>query len=221
MTTYLCLDLDGTLTDPRLGMTRCLRHALERLDRPVPPEAELERFIGPPLRETFRTLLESTDPDLVEQGVRAYRERYATVGLYENRVYETIQETLATLQGRSIALFVVTSKPHVYAERILDHFDLLKAFRAVYGPELDGRYDDKRELLARVLSERRLDPRAGWMVGDRDIDVLAASACGVPSAGVLWGFGADGELRRAGAHRLLRRPSELLELVQAPESAEN
>jgi phosphoglycolate phosphatase len=203
----LLFDLDGTLTDPRVGIIGSIRHALDRLGRPCPPNDVLASFIGPPLRGTFAALLETSDRELIERAMGLYRERFAHLGLFENEVYAGIPELLVDLAGyRS---FVATSKPTVYARRILEHFRLAEHFVGVYGSELGGRFDDKAELLAHLLATERLAPESAVMIGDRAVDVIAAKANGIRSIGVSWGYGSERELVGAGAHPVCTTPSEL------------
>ena len=209
------LDLDGTLTDPRAGIVRCLRHALERLERPCPDEAVLASYIGPPLRGTFQTLLATSDRTLIERAMELYRERFAEVGLYENEVYEDIPAALAALGRAGHRLLVATSKPAVFAERIVGHFALDHHFAGVYGPTLDGRFDDKAELLAHLLATERLAAGDVVMVGDRGADVAAARTNGVRSIGVLWGYGLREELLEAGADVICSAPRDLPAAIAA------
>ncbi len=203
------LDLDGTLTDPRAGIVRSIRHALDRLARPCPPDDALAARIGPPLRETFATLLATEDSALIEDAMRLYRERFAAVGLFENEVYEGVPAMLDGLRRDGGRLFVATAKPAVFAERIVRHFALDHHFAGVYGPDLDGRLDDKAELLAHLLATERLDPTRAIMVGDRAGDVAAARKNDLRSIGVLWGYGSRDELLRAGADALCASPTSL------------
>jgi phosphoglycolate phosphatase len=139
-------DLDGTLTDPKPGITRSIRYALQKLDHPaIPTEDELTWCIGPPLRASFVRLLGGEDS--ADRAVSLYRERFSDIGLYENGVYDGISEVLAILSQSGHRLFVATSKPHVFAERIIDHFGLRRHFEHVFGSELDGRRADKSHLL--------------------------------------------------------------------------
>ncbi len=209
------LDLDGTLTDPRAGIVRCLRYALERLERPCPAEAVLASYIGPPLRGTFQTLLATSDPALIERAMAMYRQRFTEVGLYENEVYEDIPATLDALGRTGHRLFVATSKPAVFAERIVRHFALDHHFVGVYGPTLDGRLDDKAELLAHLLEAERLAGAEVVMVGDRHADVVAARTNGVRSIGALWGYGSREELLAAGADAVCAAPRELPDGIAA------
>ena len=152
-------DLDGTLTDPREGITRCIAHALSCMGREAPPQHELHFAIGPPLRASFARLLDDDARDTVERAVMLYRERFADVGLFENTPYDGIAESLAELRAAGAKLFVATSKPVVYAVRIVRHFGLEAHFDAVHGCELDGTREDKRDLLAHLLPHHGLAPR--------------------------------------------------------------
>jgi phosphoglycolate phosphatase len=202
-------DLDGTLTDPRAGIVGCIRHAFEGLGRPCPDDDVLATFIGPPLRRGFATLLDTTDRAEIEEAMRLYRERYSVTGLYEARVYDGVPEMLRAVGALAPAVFVATAKAAVFAERVVRHFALDHHFARVYGPELDGRLDDKAELLAHLLSAERLKPSATVMIGDRATDVLAAHANGVRAIGVLWGYGSEDELREAGADVVCAEPRAL------------
>src|ERR1041385_3593711 len=144
-------------------------------------------------------LLGTDDSGQIEEAMRLYRQRFAGTGLYENRVYDGVPEMLARAGSAATAVYVATSKPAVYAERIVRHFGLAQHFRKVYGPDLDGRYEDKAELLAHLLARESVAPEAAVMIGDREADVRAAKASGVRSIGVLWGYGSEQELSEAGA----------------------
>lgn len=199
---HVIFDLDGTLTDPREGITRCWAHAVRALGREPPPLAAMERYIGPPTREVAGDLLGSDDPELIERMVTIYRERFATVGLFENAAFPGISSLLARLHAECRTLWVCTSKPEVYAVRIIDHFELTRFFQHVYGCELDGTRGHKVELLTYLLERERISPQTAVMIGDREHDVRAARHTGVHSIGVLYGFGSRDELERAGAERI-------------------
>jgi phosphoglycolate phosphatase len=206
-------DLDGTLTDSRHGIVACLVHALRTLGQPVPAEKVLEGLIGPPLGATFRELLGPRADSAVGAAIAAYRERYSSVGMFESLVYEGIPDVLASLSSRGARLFVATSKPRVFAERILEHFDLARYFSAVHGSELDGRLSEKGDLVAHVLATSGLSASETLMVGDRRHDIVGALRNNVVPVGVLWGYGSEDELVAAGATRLLREPREAAGLV--------
>ena len=203
-------DLDGTLTDPREGITRSIAHALERMGREPPPLDDLCFAIGPPLRASLAQLLGEDRRETVEQALAHYRERFADVGLFENVPYDGIVELLAALRGNGTRLFVATSKPLVYAERIVRHFGFDAHFEAVHGCELDGTREDKRDLLAHLLATHAI---AGGqdiaMVGDRDVDMRAAKVHGLRGLGALWGYGSRSELLDAGAQDLVESPGAL------------
>jgi phosphoglycolate phosphatase len=202
----LLIDLDGTLTDPAEGIIGCFRLALESLGKTAPPAAELGWIIGPPLRGCFAQILGAEGN--TEEALKAYRSRYSTGGLFQAVVYDGVGEALAELRAAGTRLFLCTAKPIVYAERILRHFDLDRHFEAAYGDELDGRFQDKADLVARILVEQALDAADCCMLGDRRHDVAAASRHAIPTIGALWGYGGAGELREAGAAVLCASPSE-------------
>ena len=209
----ILFDLDGTLTDPREGITRSIAYALERMDLAPPPLDDLTFAIGPPLRRSLATLLGDETPAAVERALALYRERFADVGLFENAVYDGIGETLATLGQSGAKLFVATSKPRVYAERIVRHFALEGHFAAIHGCELDGTREDKRDLLAHLLPHHGLAASGAAMIGDRGADMVAARHHGVRAIGALWGYGTRDELEGAGAQSLCNRPAELAALL--------
>jgi phosphoglycolate phosphatase len=209
----LFFDLDGTLSDPSEGISRSVQHALECLGRPYPSKSELGQYIGPPLRWTFSRLLGTDDGGLVETAIGYYRERYETVGLFENEVYPGIPELLEQLQDDGYRLYVVTSKPTVYADRIIRHFGLDRFFLDVYGPELDGRFDEKRELVEFILRELSLDPRRVIMIGDRARDVESGKANGTRTIGVTYGFGSEEEITAAGPDAICHDPSDVYRAV--------
>ena len=208
-TRAVLLDLDGTLTDPRPGIVRSIRHALDRLRRPCPDDDVLATCVGPPLRGSFGRLLQTTDPACIEQAMGFYRERFAEVGLYENEVYAGIPAMLDALGSTGGRLYVATAKPAVFAERIVRHFALDHHFAGVYGPDLDGHLDDKADLLRHLLATERLDHRDAVMVGDRANDMAAAHANALRAIGVLWGYGSRAELLTAGARAVCDTPQDL------------
>lgn len=207
------LDLDGTLTNPREGILACLRHALHSIGFEPPGDRELERFIGPPLQDSLASLLDPKNKEQVSEAIAFYRERFVTTGMFENTVYPGIREALFTLRDRGATLYVATSKPHVFAERIIEHFGLSGFFRSIYGAELDGTRSNKIELIAHLLQAESLPREATVMVGDRSHDVTGAVANGVRPIGVLWGFGSREELAAAGAKVLCEQPAMLVEAV--------
>ena len=204
-------DLDGTLTDPKTGITRSVQYALDKLRRPVPEADELTWMIGPPLIAGFRELLGGADE--VQDAVRHYRERYGTIGLFENEVYAGIPALLKNLREKDVRLYVATSKLQVFARRILDHFELSRFFIEIYGSDLDNRNADKRDLIRHILEQERLDPAGAIMIGDRKHDAIGAKANGLASIGVTWGYGSRQELLDAGVTCLVDAPQDLVEPI--------
>jgi len=203
-------DLDGTLTDSRVGITACIRHALDRLGHPCPDDDVLATYIGPPLRGTLSTLLGTTDQTVIETALAHYRARYDDVGLFENRVYDGVPEMLEDSARRARALFVATAKQQHVATRIVAHFDLARHFQSVHGAEPGGRFDAKIDLLAHLIESEVIQAETSVMVGDRASDILAAKVNRIRSVGALWGYGDSGELAGAGADLLCESPRALV-----------
>ncbi|MDH3451698.1 MAG: HAD hydrolase-like protein [Gammaproteobacteria bacterium] len=208
---HLLFDLDGTLSDPGVGITRSIQYALEKLGYEPPPGETLLRYIGPPLHDAFVELLGSQRA--AAGAIVHYRERFARVGLYENRLYAGIEAALATLSGRCERMCVVTSKPTVYAEKIVTHFALQRYFRKIYGSNLDGSLTDKTDLIGLVLRRERIPAHAAVMIGDRRHDVIGARGNAVRTIGALWGYGSAQELVASGVHCLCARPDLLDDCV--------
>lgn len=208
----ILIDLDGTLTDPAPGIIGCFRHALQCLGQEAPQPETLDWIIGPPLRESFGRLLpahslsETINP---EEGLRLYRERYGVSGMLEATLYAGVETMLEQLLQIAPRLILCTSKPHVYARPILQHFGLARFFDGVYGAELDGTHDDKGDLIAHILAQEALAPTTLCMIGDRKHDVLGAARHGIPTIGALWGFGGEAELRAAGVAALCKIPVQV------------
>jgi phosphoglycolate phosphatase len=186
------VDLDGTLTDPYPGISASILYALEKLDRPAADELALRAAIGPSLEGSFATMLDG-DPILAKQALGHYRDRFGTVGLYENAVFDGIPEALGALRDSGVQMFLASSKPRVFCEKILDHFDLTQFFVRVHGSELDGRYSDKSELVAHILSVETIDPARCVMIGDRRYDIEGARSNGIKVVAVGWGYGTSEE----------------------------
>jgi phosphoglycolate phosphatase len=204
-------DLDGTLTDPKPGITGSIQYALQKLDLPVPSQDELTWCIGPPLRASFVTMLGGEK--LADLAVSIYRERFADVGLYENSLYPGIKDVLTRLGHPARPMFVATSKPGIFAERIIDHFGLRHHFERVFGSELDGTRSDKSHLLQYALKETSVDPARAIMIGDRSHDIVGARNNGMSAIGVLYGYGSRHELTEAGALHVCAKPRGLLEYL--------
>lgn len=205
----LLFDLDGTLTDAYSGITNSISHALEMLGRPSPPKEGLRWCIGPPLKNSFAKLLASDDEKLVDKALSIYRERYGKIGLFENKVYEGIPEVCEFLLENGHTLFVATSKPTVYAERIADHFGLRRYFENIYGSKFDGTRNEKIDLISHILKSESISSSDTCMIGDREHDMIGASTNGIRGIGVLWGYGTQEELESSGAHCCIEHPQAL------------
>ncbi len=207
------VDLDGTLTDPADGIIGGFQFALARLGAPTPERDKLTWVIGPPLRKAFPLLLPEPTEARVEAAVLAYREYYSRTGLFEASVYRGIPEALDRLRRAGWRLLLCTAKPHVFAVPVLQHFGLMGQFEGVYGAELDGRHDDKGELIAHILAQRRLRADCMVMIGDRGSDMTAAGRNAMRGIGVTWGYGSAEELESAGATLLCHKPAGLEDAV--------
>jgi len=206
-------DLDGTLTDPREGIIACFKHALHGLGYCPPPDSDLECYIGPPLRECFAALLGSESLEQIDAAVDLYRQRFSTKGIFENTVYPGVHDALAELRAAGARLYIATSKPGVFTQRIVDHFGLKSYFQMIYGSELDGTLSNKSELIAHILAKESIPPRSTFMVGDRAHDVIGAKTNGVHPVAALWGYGTREELNAAGATVFCERPEMLARVL--------
>lgn len=213
---YLLFDLDGTITDPKVGITTCVQYALEHFGIHEPDNDKLEPFIGPPLQDSFEQFYHM-DAETAKQAVAKYRERFQTVGLYENEIYDGMADLLKTLKEGGCRLAVASSKPTVFVKKILEHFDVAQYFDVVVGSELNGSRSKKEEVVQEAL--RQLDPKgqasSGQMVmiGDRCFDVQGAKAHHLDSIGVAYGYAAEGELQQAGATFVVDTVEELGRLL--------
>lgn len=212
-TDAILFDLDGTLTDPKFGITRCIQFALFELGYKTPDTDELHWCIGPPLKESFSLLLKTSDDILLEQAISLYRSRFATIGLFENSVYPQISETLNTIRFAGYKTFVATSKPHIYATQIIEHFGLSSLFNGVYGSELDGTRSLKADLIRHILVTEQLSPSYVMMVGDRKHDIIGAKHNGVTAIGVTYGYGTEEELKNHGADLIAHSPDGIPQLL--------
>ena len=212
MKKYLLFDLDGTLTDPKIGITTCVQYALHSFGIEEPDLDKLEPFIGPPLRDSFMEFYSFT-AEQAEEAVAKYRERFQNTGIFENEVYAGIPEMLKNLQSKGYFLALASSKPQIYVERILEHFDLKKYFAVVVGSELDGTRETKdqvvQETLHQLFKENPIEPDQVYMIGDRKFDVEGARALGVESVGVTYGYGSKEELKEAKADYIVQSVEEL------------
>ena len=207
----LLFDLDGTLIDSAVGITRCAAYAFEKLGEPVPDDATLRSWIGPPLRVSFAPLLR--DDARVERAVELYRERYDAHGWAEHDVYDGIPETIESLHAAGHRLAVVTAKNEPHARKILASLPFGHRFVEIVGATLDGRLSHKPELIAEALHRLGASAADCTMIGDRRMDMEGAVHHAMRGVGVLWGFGSARELQDAGAHALASSPGGLVALA--------
>lgn len=209
----ILFDLDGTLTDPKIGITKSVNYALKKFGIHVTDLDTLIPFIGPPLVDSFIEFYGFTQEQALK-AVEYYREYFSVTGLFENGVYDGIENLLTELVRHERHLFVATSKPTVFAKRILDHFKLTSYFDSIVGSNLDGTCVKKGDVIQVVLKEVPLVERKRTvMVGDRLHDVCGAKASGIDSIGVAYGYGGAGELCQAGATHLVYTVAELQQFL--------
>jgi len=206
-------DLDGTLTDPKLGITRCIQYALSELGYKPPDADELHWCIGPPLKDSFSQLLKTLDYTVIEQAILLYRRRFATIGLFENSLYPQIPEILKAIRFAGYKTFVATSKPYIYATQIIEYFGLLLLFDDVYGSEFDGTRSIKGDLIQHILRTENLSSSSVVMVGDRSHDIIGAKQHQIASIGVTYGYGTEEELKAQGADLIAHSPDDIPRLI--------
>ena len=214
---YILFDLDGTLTDPQEGITRCAAYALAHFGICVEDLHTLDNFIGPPLLYSFQTYHHLSQEDAYE-AIRLYRDRYARVGWLENIPYPGIGEMLLSLTQAGKTLLVATSKPEEFAVQILEHFGLAKYFTCICGAPMDEKVHSTKALVIQdALRRGKIEDLSDViMVGDREHDVLGAHECGIPAIGVLYGYGSREEHENCGADYIAATIPELSALLQTP-----
>ena len=210
---YILFDLDGTLTDPKLGITKSFAYALKSYGIQVDDLDSLLKFIGPPLKDSFVKYYGFSE----EQGAEAvekYREYFKPYGIYENKVYDGVENMLAELVKCGKKVILATSKPTVFANMILEYFHLDKYFTCAVGSELDGSRVKKGEVITEALRQAGVtDKSLAVMIGDREHDILGAKENGIDSIGVLYGYGDRAEHEAAGAGMIVESIEELLQYL--------
>lgn len=216
---YCLFDLDGTLTDPKEGITRSVQYALHKSGIEEPDLDKLEPFIGPPLKDSFMEFY-GMEPDEALQAIAWYRERFAPIGVFENQIFPGVSRMLERLKKKGIRLAVASSKPIGFVRQILAHFEIEKFFQVVVGSELDGTRGTKEEVVEEALQqlgvlsipqeERKI---LCAMVGDRKFDIQGAKAHGLTGVGVSFGYAGEGELEAEGADFVVNTVEELEALL--------
>ena len=208
----ILFDLDGTLTDPGLGITNSVMYALEKLGFSVPPREDLYKFIGPPLHDSFQVYYGMTQDQAVE-AVRLFREYFAINGINENDLYDGVPEMLQTLRAAGKRLVLATSKPEKFARIIMAHFGLDAWVPDIAGATMGTDRSKKGQVIAYALKEFGVDPATAVMVGDREHDILGGKENGLPGIGVTFGYGSREELEASGAVAVADSPDELCKLL--------
>jgi phosphoglycolate phosphatase len=209
MIANIFFDLDGTLADPKESIIRSFQFALEHLGQPRIDESKILEFIGPPLRLSFAKVLSAGNKTVIEKAVSLFRQRFSKEGIAEYEIYSGIAEMLSELYQKSYRLCVVTSKPKIYADKIIRQFGLDRWIDGVFGPELDGRLDDKTELVAHIIRNLDLLPNETVMVGDRREDIMAGKSNGTLTLAVTYGFGSQKEIRESAPDYICHNPLEI------------
>ena len=207
----ILFDLDGTLTDSGEGIMNCAKLALEHYGLPIPSEAELRTFVGPPLHESFIRF--GIPAEEADNAIKIYRSRYIPIGKFENHPYEGIREVLEQLKAAGHTLYVATSKPEAMSVEILEHFDLAKYFDIIAGASFDRSRSSKEDVIAYLLSQCG-DYDVKIMVGDTAFDVIGAKAHGIPTVGGSWGYGKVADMDQAGASSIAHTMDELYQMLK-------
>lgn len=210
---YILFDLDGTLTDPGLGIINSVSFALGKFGIEVEDKTSLYKFIGPPLVDSFCNFYGFDEAKAME-AIGYYREVYSVTGLFENELYPDIDRMLKTLKERGYKLLLATSKPEEFSVKILEHFDIMKYFDFIGAATMDERRTRKSEVIQYVLEGMDIkDMTQALMVGDRHHDIDGAAVFGIDSVGVTYGYGSRKELQEAGATYVVDNADEILELL--------
>ena len=209
----ILFDLDGTLTDPGIGITNSVAHALAHWNIEVKNRAELYKFIGPPLSDSFMRYYGFSEEDAIH-AIAVYREYFSVKGLYENEVYPGIPELLSALKAAGKTVVLATSKPEGFAVEILRHFGLYDYFDIIAGASMDESRNKKADVIAYAISQmKNPDLSRMIMIGDREHDILGAKQIGIDSIGVLYGYGDRAEHEVAGATYIAEKVEDILPML--------
>ena len=215
MKKYILFDLDGTVTDPMIGITKSVQYALRKFNIEVENLNDLCKFIGPPLKDSFMNFYGFNEEDALK-AITFYREYFSVTGLYENVVYENFEDILIALKEQNKSLIIATSKPTVFAEKILEHFNLKKYFDFIAGSNLDNTRTKKADVISYALEQQGLTETSEMiMIGDREHDIIGAKTLGIESIGVLHGYGSYEELSNSGANYIVKDVKELKSLLMS------
>lgn len=206
-------DLDGTLTDPKLGITSCVQYALESFGISEPDRDKLLPFIGPPLKDSFMEFYGMNAAE-ADKAVEKYRERFSALGMYENEILVGTEQMLSTLRKMGKKLVVATAKPYVFAVEILRHFNILEFFDEVVGADMNGPLNHKPSIIGEAIKRvGEGNKHKMIMIGDREMDITGAKINGIASVGVRFGYAKEMELENAGADYIADTMQELEDLL--------
>ena len=209
---YVLFDLDGTLTEPSLGITNSVMYAFKKFGIEIKDRSEIYKFIGPPLIDSFVEYYGFTKENALK-AIEYYREYYSVKGIFENRLYDGIRELLRELYDDGKKIILATSKPQKFAEQILKHFSIDKYFCFVGAATMDEKRTQKDEVIEYILNECEIDTSSAVMIGDRKYDVLGAHKFGIKAIGVTFGFGSREELTQSGADFIADTPKEIKNFI--------
>ena len=209
---HIFFDLDGTLSDPSEGIANGIMYAQKKWGLPCGPRSDYYKFIGPPMPQSFCDFLGFSHEDAV-RFLACFREYYSVTGIFENRLFDGMAELLHTLKAHGAKLYVATTKPQPFADRLMEHFGIADCFACVSGCGLDGLRNSKREVIEYARDSCGVDMTKAVLIGDRMFDAAGARECGIPCVGVEYGFGGREELEAAGAVHVVATVEELGEYL--------
>lgn len=212
-------DLDGTLTDSAEGITKCVQHALVTMGYEAPELEDLHCFVGPPLKEMFMEYTGMSEED-GEKAVAIYRERYAPIGIFENRLYPRIVKMLELFQKEGITMGVASSKPEAFVKQVLEHFGIDDYFKVIVGSEMGGARVQKKEVVEEAIRRLKMEKHKEQvvLVGDTKFDVEGAREAGIDCIGVTYGYGDPDELEASNPIYLAESVSDVAECVLSQHS---
>ena len=210
----ILFDLDGTIIDPKIGITESIMYALNELGFEMIPEPDdLVWCIGPPLQDSFSVLLKTDDKIKINEAIRLYRVNYNRNGILKLKLYDDIINAIRILKEEGFNLYIATSKPRVMAVKILEHLSISDLFNGIYGAELDGVRSRKGDLISFLLEKENISTNEVIMIGDRKHDIIGAKENSIISCGVCYGYGTEEELLNAGADFIVQTPMEIRNVI--------
>lgn len=210
---YAIFDLDGTLTDSSPGIINSIKYALNKMGIEENDEKKLTNFVGPSLKSTFENHYFPVEKDY-KQAIKYYREYFSTTGIFENSLYDDVNELLSILKGNDITIALATAKPTYFAKIILNHFDITSYFDVLVGSHLSGQRTDKKEIILEVKDQLGL-PKGEQcvMIGDREYDIIGGKHHKMNTIGVKYGYAKENELKKANPDHIITNPLQIVEII--------